>query len=152
LRRSTIRACGEERAVRASNVNLNHLRSWRNPTDRGGSSDGVARDYRIWIRGQGGAYGGTRRVGRRYTGVAHEGIGAGRGQILDIEARSSRGVVNRNLYTRISNDEVLPKEISRSSRKQYYPICIPDNNVLLDDVAGSGGAAGRTNAEVITWS
>jgi hypothetical protein len=61
-------------------------------------------------------------------------------------------VVNRNLHRWISNDEVLPKEIFRSSRKQYYPICIPGNNVLLDDVAGSGGTAGRTNAEVIAWS
>jgi hypothetical protein len=61
-------------------------------------------------------------------------------------------VVNRNLHRRISNDEVLPEEISRSARKQYYPICIPANSVLLDDVAGSGGTARRTNAKVIAWS
>jgi hypothetical protein len=61
-------------------------------------------------------------------------------------------VVNRYLHSRISNDEVLPEEIPNSSRKQYYPICIPGNDVLFDDVAGSGGTAGRTNAKVIAWS
>jgi hypothetical protein len=61
-------------------------------------------------------------------------------------------VVDRCLHTGISDDEVFPKEISRSSRKQDDPIRIPDDDVLLDDVAGSGGAAGRTDAEVIAWS
>jgi hypothetical protein len=81
-----------------------------------------------------------------------ERIRARRGQIPDVEARSRRGVVNRSLHTGISHDEVFPKEISRSSRKQDYPIRIPDNDVLLDDVAGNGGAAGRTDAVVIAWS
>jgi hypothetical protein len=81
-----------------------------------------------------------------------ERIGTHRGQILDVEARSCRGVVDRSLHTGISYDEVFPNEISRSPRKQDYPIRIADNDVLLDDVAGSGGAAGRTDAEVIAWS
>jgi hypothetical protein len=61
-------------------------------------------------------------------------------------------VVDRSLHTGISHDEVFSNEISRSSRKEDYPIRIPDNDVLLDDVAGNGGAAGRTDAEVIAWS
>jgi hypothetical protein len=61
-------------------------------------------------------------------------------------------VVNRYLHSWIPNDEVLPEKIPNSSRKQYYSICIPDNNVLFDDVPGSGGTAGRTNAKVIAWS
>jgi hypothetical protein len=61
-------------------------------------------------------------------------------------------VVDRSLNAGIAHDEVFPKEISRSSRKQDYPIRIADNDVLLDDVVGSGGAARRTDAEVIAWS
>jgi hypothetical protein len=61
-------------------------------------------------------------------------------------------MVDRSLHTRISDDEVFPNEISRSSRKQNYPIRIPDNDVLLDDIVGSGGAAGRTDAKVVAWS
>jgi hypothetical protein len=61
-------------------------------------------------------------------------------------------VVDRSLHTGIAHDEVLPKEISRSSCKEDYPIRIAGNDVLLDNVVGSGGAAGRTDAEVIAWS
>jgi hypothetical protein len=61
-------------------------------------------------------------------------------------------MVDRSLHTRIAHDEVVPKKIFRSSRKQDYPIRIPDNDVLLDDVAGSGSASRRTDAEVIAWS
>jgi hypothetical protein len=86
------------------------------------------------------------------TDIAHEGIGAGRGQVPDIESRSCRGVVDRSLHTGISHDEVFPKEIFSSSRKQDDPIRISDNDILLDDVAGNGGAAGRTDAVVIAWS
>ena len=81
-----------------------------------------------------------------------ERIAPRRGQIPYVESRSCREVIDRSLHTGIADDEVLPKEISRSSRKQDYPIGIADNDVLLDDVAGSGGAAGRTDAEVIAWS
>jgi hypothetical protein len=61
-------------------------------------------------------------------------------------------VIDRSLHTRISHDEVVPNEISRSSRKQDDPVRIPGNDVLLDDVAGSGGAAGRSDAKVIACS
>jgi hypothetical protein len=44
------------------------------------------------------------------------------------------------------------RRFSAASRKQDYPIRIPDNDVLFDNVAGNGGAAGRTDAEVIAWS
>src|SRR5262249_7546084 len=143
-----------ERAARASDVNLDDLRARRRPTEGGPTNGGGSRDgYGIRVRGKGGtAYGGARRVDRGYASVAHEVIGTRRGQILDVEARSCRGMVDRSLHTRISYDEVFPKEISRSSRKQNYPIRIPDNDVLLDDVAGSGGAAGSTDAIVIAWS
>jgi hypothetical protein len=61
-------------------------------------------------------------------------------------------VVDRSLHTGISHNEVLPKEISRSSRKQDYPVRIPNDDVLLDDVAGNGGTTRRTDTEVIASS
>ena len=153
MSRSPTAAADKESAVRAADANLDGLRAQCNPTDGGHTEDGGSRDgYGIRTRGKGGTYGGARRVDRGYAGVAHEVIGARRGQIPHVEARSCRGVINRSLHTGISHDEVFPKEISRSSGKQDYPIRIPNNDVLLDDVAGSGGAAWRTDAEVIAWS
>jgi hypothetical protein len=153
LHRPTVSPRGEQRSVGPPNVNLDDLGILCIPTKGCRSMDGVARHrYGIRVGRKGRPGGGARRVDRGDASVPYEGIGVGRGQIQDIDARGRRGVVNRNLHSRISNDQVLPKEISRSSRKQYYPICIPDNNVLLDDVAGSGGTAGRANAKVIAWS
>ena len=61
-------------------------------------------------------------------------------------------MVYRSLHTWISDDEVLPKQISRCSRKQDYPIRISDDDVLFDNIARNRRPAGRTNAVVIAWS
>jgi len=61
-------------------------------------------------------------------------------------------MIDRSLHTWIAHDEVVPKKIFRSTRKQDYPIRVPDNEVLLDDVTGSGSASRRTDTEVIARS
>ena len=48
LRRSLIPSGGEERAIRADNVNLDVCRVWRIPIDGGGSIRRPRDRYRVW--------------------------------------------------------------------------------------------------------
>ena len=53
LLRSVIPSGGEERAIRAANVNLDVCRVWRIPTDRGSSIRRTCDLDGVWRRGQG---------------------------------------------------------------------------------------------------
>jgi hypothetical protein len=58
-------------------------------------------------------------------------------------------MIDRSLHAGISDNEIFPNEISRGSGKQNNSVRVPDDDVLLNNVAGNGSAAGRTDTEVI---
>ena len=151
LHRSAIAVLREKLAVWAADVNLNHLSIRRIPVQRSRTEEGAAGDrYGIGIRRQRGPHGGAGRVDGTQTDIALERISAGVRQVLNIQP-TYRRIIERNLDRRVPGDEVSAHDVSLNAGGQKDPVRIPNNDILLNHIAGIG-CGDEADAEVVPLS
>ena len=90
------------------------------------------------------------RIDRSQAGISLERIGAGRGQILDVEAGVG-SVIHGYLHGGVPGNKVSSDGCPLYARGEIYPVRIPDGRVVLDDVAGNRGID-KPDPEVISLS
>jgi len=58
-------------------------------------------------------------------------------------------VIDRNLNPGITNSEVRPEDVPLDSCSYEDSVCVSNNRILLDDIAGVSGC-GKTNTKITT--